>query len=190
MRASGAKEFAVTWPVLENDGLPLQTKVTGLSATTTYETGGDEQCFLSLTENGAAPAREKPVLGSYGWLRPVRVAAADGMSRCFIYPRSAGDPGAETVRESFHLTEDGFQSALGRVQGALYVGRTSAGGVGSSIDLTGDHHPDAVFDVPCAFILQLRKGRITAVEADRETKVRIRGKVFQLARYTPLRAAE
>lgn len=83
------------------------------------------------------------------------------------------------------MTEDGFASALGSVRGTLYAGRTSAGGEGRSIDCDGDGKPDAAFDPPCRFILQLRDGKILAVEADRKTTAQIAGQRIQLESHVP-----
>jgi len=79
-----------------------------------------------------------------------------------------------------------FASLLGRVRGNLYVGRNSAGGEGGAIDLDDDGTDDATFDPPCAFILQLREGRVTAVEADRPVKANIAGRQLELAPFTPV----
>ena len=89
----------------------------------------------------------------------------------------------EDIRDHLRITSDGFQSPLGSVHGTLYVGRTSAGGEGGSIDCDGDGKPDATFDPPCRFILQLQKSKITAIEADRETTARVNGKEFRLKAY-------
>ena len=43
----------------------------------------------------------------------------------------------------------------------------------------------AFFDRRCRFVLQLDQGRIQAVEADRQTKVRIGNQLFQLTAYVP-----
>jgi hypothetical protein len=190
LRARGAKEFGVTWPLLENDGTPLDLKVSDRMATTSLGSGGDQQCFLSFGETGSVPVAQEALLSSYGWIRPVRVAAEEGVSRCFVFPRSEGDPRAEVVRESFHVTKTGFRSVLGAVAGHLYVGRYSAGGEGTSVDCDGDGRPDAVFDHPCRFILQLSDGRITAAEADREITVHIYGKSYRLHPYAPVRMDE
>jgi len=186
LRASGAGELGVTWPLLENDGAPLLVSVNGRSATTSYIAGGDQECLLSLGEPGPAPVQEDPVLSSFGWLRPIRVGAGEGVSRCFIYPRGGVDPEPEAVQASFHLTRDGFHSMLGRVDGTLYAGRTCAGGVGTSIECEGDNQPEATFEVACAFILQLKDGKIIAAEADRKTDVRIHGRRFKLEPYRPI----
>ncbi len=47
LRSDDAKEFAVTWPVLENDGLPLKARISDAAASTAYAEAGDEQSFLA-----------------------------------------------------------------------------------------------------------------------------------------------
>jgi len=182
--AKDAPEFGVTWPLLEDDGSPLRTKITERLATTSYSENADEQSFLLLGE-GTAAKEEERVRSTYGWLRPVRAPAVKGVNHTFVYPRSPGDPSAEAVRASFRLTEDGYESDIGSVHGSLYVGRTSAGGEGLSIDCDGDGKPDATFDAVCRFVLQLNQGKILAVEADRKTTVRIGSKQIQLEAYQP-----
>ena len=122
------------------------------------------------------------VRSTYGWLLPVRATATNGVNYTFVYPRSPGDPTAEKVLDGFRVTPDGFASNLGSVHGTLYVGRTSAGGEGESIDLNGDGKAGARFDTRCRFVLQLRNGRILSAEADRKTALRIGGRVFQTRR--------
>ena len=94
----------------------------------------------------------------------------------FVYPRSAGDPAAESVRASFKRGGKDFSSVLGRVKGTLYLGRTSAGGVGKAIDLDNDGSDDVSFSESCGFILQLNDGKVLRAEADRPVKARIAGK--------------
>ena len=59
------------------------------------------------------------------------------------------------MRASFVRDGQDFSSVLGRVKGTLYVGRTSAGGKGTAIDLDNDGKDDVIFSQTCAFILQL-----------------------------------
>ena len=65
-----------------------------------------------------------------------------------------GTESAEAARQSLGVSSDGFQWAGGRVSGNLYVGRQSAGGFGTSLDLNGDDKPEVTFDAPCSFLLQ------------------------------------
>ena len=97
----------------------------------------------------------------------MRVVTADALNRTFVYPAGAGDPSPDSVRRSFQVTSAGFHSLLGRVSGNLYVGRTSAGGVGTEIDLDGDGKPDVRFSRECGFLLQLDRGQVIALETDR-----------------------
>jgi hypothetical protein len=50
----------------------------------------------------------------------------------------------------------------------------------------GDGAADAIFDSRCRFVLQLRGGRIKALEADRATGVVIRGERIRLEPYVPV----
>src|SRR5205823_6587312 len=137
-----------------------------------------------LTENASAR-----VQSTYGWLRAIRSMAENGRNVTFIYPRSADDPSADTLRQSFHLTDDGFDSSLASVHGTLYIGRTCAGGEGQSVDINQDGKPDVTFDPPCRFILQLQNGKILAAESDRKTTVHIGEKRIELAPFTPVKRA-
>jgi len=185
--AGQAGAWGMTLPLLEDDGAPLVTSATSTDriARTTYKAGTDEQAFIALGKN-VVLAADQPVLSSYGQLRPIRATTDDTAHRTFVYPRSANDPTAEAVRDSFQITANGFQSVVGRVDDTLYVGRTSAGGVGTSIDITGDGQPDATFSVSCGFILQIRGGTIAAIEADRAVTATIGGKSVSLTAYTPV----
>jgi hypothetical protein len=189
LRSADAKDFGVTWPLLEDDGTPLRTQVADHLATTAYGANSDEQCFLALDPAAAPAGAEDRVQSAYGWLRPVRAPAHAGVNRTFVYPRNPTDPTARKVQESFHLTDDGFASVLGSVHGTLYVGRTSAGGEGQSIDCHGDGKPDATFDTVCRFVLQLDAGKIVAVEADRKTVAEIAGRRWPLDAYVPVTIA-
>lgn len=147
----------------------------------------DQQNFIAV----GGPVRIDPssptVRGGYGDFQPLHITAADGGSvTTFVYPRRRGDPTATTVRDSFHRRDDGFSSALGRVVGTLYIGRSSAGGEGRGIDLDGDGRDEVTFDRDCAFVLQLHQGRITAVECDRPVTMTFGGKRHALQAFTPL----
>jgi hypothetical protein len=186
LRAEGATQFGVTWPLLENDGAPVNVALTAHGARVAYVNGGDEQYFLALQPDAALTREETPLRSTYGWLRAVRAAAVSGVNQTFVFPRSPADPDAERVRQSFRLTPTGFSSVLGRVAGQLYVGRTTAGGVGDRVDLNGDGRADVRFSAPCGFILQLDGGRVTAVEADRAVSVTMGSRRLQLAAYKPV----
>jgi hypothetical protein len=171
----------MTWPVLENDGTPLtRTSRPGIQSVH-YPNGTDEQNFLAIAATAAFA--ETPLLRStFGDLRPIRAAAP----ATFVYPRDAGDPQADLVRKSFTIHGQDFSSVLGKVTGNLYVGRTSAGGVGRSLDLDGDGKPDVTFSEECGFVLQLRNGQILAAECDRDVTASIRGRKLALKRYQPV----
>ena len=185
-----AVKWGVTWPLLENDGRPLERTTGRYVATTGYSGSSDRENFLAI---GPAPevTPEEPVRSTYGDLRPLRVATADAVNRTFIYPSSSGDPDAESVRASFQVTADGFRSVLGRVSGKTYAGRTSAGGFGTELDLDGDGKPDVRFSRECGFLLELDRGKVMAVEADRAVTAEIQGRRVSLKAHSPviLRAA-
>lgn len=185
-RTSGIESWGVTWPLLENDGAALHTAVSasGRLARTAYRNGSDEQNFIAINSD-VAMADDSPLRSTYGDLRPVRVTSSEPANRTFIYPRSGTDPTAERVRDSFQITATGFSSVLGRVDGNLYIGRTSAGGIGNSVDLNGDGRMDVTFNSICGFVLQLERGRVVAVEADRRVTARIQGRTYRLSGHTP-----
>ena len=84
------------------------------------------------------------------------------------------------------MTSAGFHSLLGRVSGNLYVGRTSAGGVGTEIDLDGDGKPDVRFNRECGFLLQLDRGKVIAIETDRAVTAEVRGRRVPLEAHSPV----
>ena len=131
LRSKDAREFGVTWPILENDGAPLHTIVADRIAAVAFRENADQQAFLSLDIDAFPAASEDRVRSTFGWLRSVRAPAVDGVNRTFVYPRGAGDPAAEKVLKSFRVADDGFDSELSSVHGSLYVGRMSAGGEGA-----------------------------------------------------------
>jgi hypothetical protein len=176
--------WGVTWPLLENDGAPLTRTGSAEIASVRYLNSEDRQNFIAL-DRAPTMVPEALMRGSYGDLRPVRVTVPGDVNRTFIYPQAAGDPDAEAVRKSFAAAGDGFRTALGRVSGTLYVGRTAAGGFGKEIDLDGDGKPDARFSEPCGFLIQMRAGKAVSIEADRPVQTELYGKNISLARYVP-----
>ena len=182
LQTPAAVQYAVTWPLLENDGERLETSITADVATTRYAGGGDEQCYIALASRPGLTADEDPVRSTWGWLRPVR---SRSNIVTFVYPRSAADPPAGAVRASFRQTPQGFVSVLGRVAGNLYVGRTSAGGEGKGLDIDGDGRPEIAFSAVCGFVAQLEKGRVMAIEADREVRAVVEGRRLALAPFVP-----
>jgi len=163
-----AGQWGLTLPLLTNDGAgALVTGVAGNIASTRFSAGTDEQNFIAL---GPSPmlTMDGPVVRSgYGDLQSVRYVESGATHRTFVYPRNASEPAASAVRDSFMATANGFKTVLARVEGNTYVGRTSAGGEGTSLDIDGDGTADVHFDQSCKFVLQLDKGRVIAVEADR-----------------------
>ncbi len=186
LRAPVGVTCGVTWPLLENDGAPLNVSLSPYVARTAYSQGADEQNFIALQSGAKLANDDAPLLSTYGWLRPVRMATPGAVNQTFVYPRSVDDPNAESVRRSFKLLPNGFSSVLGKVVGKLYVGRTAAGGEGDSIDLNGDSKAEVSFSAPCGFILRLEHGKVTAAEADREVTMQFQGKRLKLAAHTPL----
>ncbi len=181
-------EFALTIPLLENDGRPLHAVVTDDRATTRYAADlddGSEQHFIA-TNGGEFTVDGDSIRSAYGWLRPVRLTSNQESINLFIYPRSPGQPDVQRVQDSFVSTETGFRSDLGRVERDLYVGRTAVGGVGRSVDTNGDGVDDIVWDAPCGFIAQVDAGRVTAIECDRDMQGTIAGRVMTLQAYTPV----
>jgi hypothetical protein len=181
--------WGMTYPLLANDGAtPLSQSVSSAQriARVAYPGGTDAQNFILL---GSAPAQltaGAPLTSGYGSLTPVEATTGDDEHRTFVYPEGAGDPAASAVRDSFRIMDDGFSSVLGRVKGTLYVGRTSAGGFGAGIDLSGKGVLDVTFSTSCGFMLQLEKGRVTAIETDRAVTAMIEGRSVALEAFTPL----
>ena len=182
-------EWGVTWPLLENDGRPLDRTQGTYSASTGYAGSPDLQNFLAIAATPPNVTLEEPVRSTFGDLRPVRVVSGAGVNRVFVYPSSAGDPAPARVQAGFEVTPKGFRSPLGRVWGKLYAGRTSAGGVGRELDLDGDGQPDVVFDRECGFLLQLDRGKIIAIEADRAVTATLSGSRLTLAAHSPVTLA-
>jgi hypothetical protein len=178
--------WGMTLPLLQNDGsTPLDPSIREYLASVSYPGAKDRENFIVLNSNGVTMTREPGLRTSYGDLVPVRATTLDPDHRTFIFPEGPGDPSGSAVRESFRETAGGFSSILGRVEGTLYVGRTSAGGVGTELDLQGKGKSDVTFSEPCGFILQLAQGRIVAVEADRAVRATIEGETVQLEAHQP-----
>jgi hypothetical protein len=184
---SSADRFGQVWPILAHDGrTDLIHEYTGHRVKVRFPGGKDEQNFIALGRRVSMDMGQEAIRGAYGDLLPVRVVCGMGEENVtFVYPRSAGDPAAEAVRNSFQRRESGFSCVLARVEGDLYVGRTSAGGVGKSIDLDGDGSDDVSFDKQCGFILQLKNGKILAVEVDRPARMFFGGTRIPLKPFTP-----
>jgi len=198
-RTSGTNAFGVVWPLFKFDGRTILNQIytnsiasaayprTPPLSTTSAAPEPDQQNFIALKAVSQLDASGKAVRTGYGDYSPIRVTNPDNSEvETFVYPRSAGDPDAESVRASFVHNGDDISSVLGWVKGTLYRGRTSAGGVGRAIDLNNDGRDDAIFNRQCAFILQLKNGRITAIETDRAVTANVQGRKLSLAPYTPV----
>jgi hypothetical protein len=183
--SSGEQAWGVTWPLLENDGTPLPRFHTEGVEAVGYPESGDRENFVAL-DTGSQLTPETTLRGAYGDLRAIRVTVPDKANHTFVYPANATDPSADSLRHSFATTPDGFRTLLGRVSGSIYVGRTSAGGVGDGVDLAGHGKPDVKFSERCGFLLQLRQGKVVSAEADREVDGEIQGKKVHLSRYKPV----
>jgi hypothetical protein len=148
----------------------------------------DQQNFIALKSDHQLAATASVVRTGYGDVRPIRVTGSNNNEtvQTFVYPRSDGDPSAESVRTSFTRNGDDFSSVLGRVKGNLYVGRTSAGGQGSAIDLDNDGTDDVTVSRACNFILQLSNGKVTALETDSAVTATVGGQQINLAAFTPV----
>jgi hypothetical protein len=178
--------WGVTWPLIENDGRPLVVARSAAIASTGYQGAGDRQNFIALNPQSTLDYSEAPLRSTYGDLRPVLVTVRDQTNRSFIYPANAAQPPAEVIRRSFRRTAGGFNSVLGRVEGDMYVGRTVAGGQGRAVDLDGDGKPDVVFSDTCRFLIQLSKGKVIALEADRRVAAAIAAHRVDLQPYEPV----
>ena len=100
--------WGVTWPVLENDGRPLMVRRGPAITSTGYAVDGDRENFIALNENPGVDYSDQPLRSTYGDLRPVRVTVGEAVNRSFLYPANAGQPSAETVRQSFRRDGSGF----------------------------------------------------------------------------------
>ncbi len=147
----------------------------------------DQQNFIALKPTHRLDASSPAVRGGYGDYLPIQVSdSGGGAVETFVYPRSSGDPDAERVHASFVRNGKDFSSVLGEVKGTLYIGRTSAGGEGDAVDLDNDGRDDVTFNQRCAFILQLRNGRVFAIESDRSVDAVVAGKKLHLSPHMPV----
>ncbi|MEO3407290.1 T9SS type A sorting domain-containing protein [Mucilaginibacter sp. CAU 1740] len=184
---STSGNFGVTWPVMSFDGSNrLTSSLTSKIASVSYPTGTDQQNFIALHANPVISAVDKVIRSAYGDILPVRMVSGNTNNVTFIYPRSSGDASAESVRASFVRSGGDFSSVLAKVQGNTYVGRTSAGGVATSLDTNNDGTADIVFNTSTGFIMQLAAGKITKVETDTDVTGVIGGQTYSFKAYTPL----
>ena len=90
------------------------------------------------------------------------------------------------MKESFLLTENGFSSLLGKVEGTVYIGKKMAGGYGQALDIDYDGTSEMVLNTSCGFISQLEIGRILKIETDRDVTISVNNKTFDLQAYQPM----
>ncbi len=187
LSSSTTTSFGVTYPLLVNDGAnALTTGTSGGIASVRYTAGTDEQNFITIGSGGTLTTDGTPLRSGYGDLQSIRYVSAGSPSQTFVFPRTASDPTAASVRSNFVVTSDGFKSSLGTVTAKSYVGRTSAGGEGTSLDLNGDGTADVTFSASCKFVLQLANGVVKAVEADKAVTFTYQGTPRSLAAFTPV----
>jgi hypothetical protein len=172
------------WPLLVNDGRPLLPEVTPRRATTAYAAKADAQSFLALDPSGLLLRTESSVRSTYGDLSPIIYSGSNATNRTFIYPHNNDQPSADEVLTSFKVTAAGFHSALGRVEGNVYIGRTVAGGIARELSLSAQGSHDVEFSRECGFLLQLNGGNVLAIEVDRPVHATIQGKQYDTALYT------
>ena len=188
-QTEGKNAWGETWPILVYDGQTQLDVTAGKRIVSVkYPGNDDQQNYLALSntaiveETGGALDRS-----SYGDLLSIRHRpSGKNAIQTFVYPRSAGDPSAQDVLNSFEMASNGFKSSLGRVYDDLYVGRTSAGGIGDRIDIDSDGTDDVTFAKRCGFILQLSKGKVLAVEADQDVTATIQKKKYNLTAFKPV----
>ncbi len=178
--------LGVTVPLLSEDGRPLQTNIANGIASTGYGGEGDTQNFIGLNNDIKVSQEGAGITSTYGTLLPVRFQSQEDQQVVFIYPKSMKDPDAIKVKESFEVTDHGFSSLLGKVEGTIYIGKKTAGGFGDALDMNNDGNPELRFDVPCGFIVQLVNGKIAAVETDTAVTLSLHGNPVHLNAYEPL----
>ena len=178
--------FGLSAPLLVNDGRTLQTQMSGKIASTGYGPSGDTQNFIGLNETLEVVQDGVAIESTYGTLLPVKFRSSDNRQIVFVYPKSQGAPEAINVKESFLLTENGFSSLLGKVEGTVYIGKKMAGGYGQALDIDYDGTSEMVLNTSCGFISQLENGRILKIETDRDVTISVNNKTFDLQAYQPM----
>lgn len=163
-------QWGMTWPLLVNDGQDLATVIDKSIASTSYPGGGDQESFLAVDSLATIETNVPTVRSSYGDLRALRVVTPGPANRSFVYPHNSGQLAATEVQQTMRRTEGGWVSTLGRVEDNIYVGRTAAGGVGRELRLQAGARPALTFAQPCGFFAQIRKGKVVAVETDRDVE--------------------
>lgn len=178
--------FGLTVPLLANDGRPLQTQIGGKIASTGYGLNGDTQNFIGLNETMEVGQDGVAIESTYGSLLPIKFSSSNEQTIVFVYPKSQRASEAVKVKESFLLTENGFSSLLGSVEGTLYVGKKMAGGYGQALDVDQDGTAELVLKTSCGFITQLENGRIVKIETDSDVTLSVNNKTFKLKAYEPM----
>ncbi len=173
--------FGLSIPALENDGRPLTVDANGRCLTTKYSDGGDQQCFI--VPDGRIEEDGEPVLSTYGYLRPYRVTSSGDEVALFICPRKEGEPEAAEILHSLKVTETGFSSAVGKVEGDVFYAKGLVGGQAGRVTLeTG---AELRFSDVCQFILRSAEGTPTTIEADRPVTLTTAEGTHRLEPYTP-----
>jgi hypothetical protein len=86
LTAEGVEEFGVTWPLLEDDGRPLEVSLSEREATVRYPGGTDSQSYSAPRAGTRLVKEDVRVRSTYGWLRPVRAEAVDGAQVTIVRP--------------------------------------------------------------------------------------------------------
>ncbi|MCU7548255.1 discoidin domain-containing protein [Chitinophagaceae bacterium LB-8] len=184
---SSTTNYGITWPILTFDGTSyLNYHLTSHIASTSFSNESDQQNFIALHSSPTITATDTTRRSSYGDLLPVRMISGTDSNITFIYPRNIQDPDADSVQKSFIRKGNDFTSILGSVKGNIYIGRTSAGGEASTIDLNNDSTAEATFDTTTGFLMQLQMGEITKIETDRAVTAIVYGQTINLQPYTPV----
>ncbi|SDM93020.1 hypothetical protein [Kriegella aquimaris] len=178
--------FGLTVPLLTNDGRPLQTQINSEIASTGYTQSGDTQNFIGLNKSMDVSQDGDAIESTYGSLLPVKFRSNDEQTIVFVYPKSMDAPNAVEVKKSFLLTENGFSSLLGEVEGTLYVGKKTAGGYGQSLDIDQDGTSELVLKKECGFVAQLENDKIITIETDSDVIASVNNKTFELMAYQPM----
>lgn len=176
-------DFALTVPLLQNDGRPLQTSISEKIASTQYPNSEDVQYFLSLNQDGRIEEDGSALQSTYGWLQPLLFQSKADTNVVFVYPRKAGEPEASAVLKSFKLNNKGYTANIGRVEGNIYIDKQAAGGEGEAIDLDGDGTNDVYFSEKCKFMLKLDEGNVVRAETDRQVTMYWQNKAIELQAY-------
>jgi hypothetical protein len=184
--SSDRVRWGVTWPLLADDGAPLEVTVRASFAEAQFKGNTDRESFLAIGKHVSLEKGADKVRSTYGDLLPVLQTSKGVSTRTFIYPHTSNQPSSLAVINSFTTFQGGFNSVLGRVSGNVYVGRTVAGGEGISASIQSRGKPDVTFGESCRFLLQLRDGRVIAAEVDRQVHADIQGTQVELGPYAPI----